>query len=742
MGIRVRCGARTASVFETDQPEQQQQQRKMIGVKRPLKLGTPKPPKSAKKKKLLKTTQPLPDPDDATVIANPHAEFMVQKPSDLMEEMALPLTQVVEESVNCTPLDVEPCEKLPPKMRYRYRTLLGQSNPQKDGDKPSLAYLEDKYGHMVEKQFWYNRVVKLANAYRDNKGGDVSDLSHSALEEAVGQLVPLTTQEQERLHAEATPMPHCEFGPPFDGLYEEDSQMPVIDVLEEGEIPSAQEMVQHLLTDQKVMEFPNQLPHLMGFRYKMLLEKCHPKELIEPPSLTWLEERYGHLVEKEFWYDRTVQLARTYLETCEDDVFDKTLGDLEQAVGHLVPYTEVEKEYLQLMENYKKSRLKIDGRPSLEYLRKHHSKPPTVREHARVYVDQAEQIPASPEYLPSVSEECPDTAPHRMGVRYNLLLDKCRPSELIPGQPPSLTWLEERYGELVPYTAAETEYQRLLENYKKNIWQYQGKPLAPPSSPEYLPSFSEEEDAEAEATEEGRRYVPEAYCPIHEESKMTCLNADEVYGALLFKCTKPGCSVFYTSATSEDVRYQLREAIHPTVHQGLLHTDLKCHCEYTPRMKLSQSQKNLGRVFLTCFKKTNPCPYFQWVHWKVRPPQGPMDAFVQPRAELDPFVQKPYTRPVAKPPQGPNQLVATGVERFKKDRVKMYPPLPSEWGTPNPWRQPDTVESVWGKKPTGFVPSSGPGVGHEFRNGLYIGDQSFERDFFGPRSSNVGSVLF
>ena len=424
--------------------------------------------------------------------------------------------------------------------------------------------------------------------------------------------------------------------------------------------------VQHLLTEQKVLEFPDKLPHLMGFRYKLLLEKCNPKELIEgqPPSLTWLEERYGHLVEKEFLYDRTVQLASTYLETCEGDVFDKTQLDLEQAVGHLVHFTELEKEYLQLMENYKKSRLQIDGRPTLKYLRKHHSKPPTARDHARV--EQAEQIPTSPEYLPSFSEE--------------------------------------------------------------------------------------EEDAEAEAMEEGRRYVPKAYCPIHEERKMTCLNADEVYGALLFKCTKPGCSVFYTSATFEDVRYQLREAIHPTVHQGLFHADLKCHCDYTPRMKLSQSQKNPGRVFLTCFKKHNPCPYFQWVHWKVRPPQGPMDAFVQkqPRAELDPYVQKPprgrlyYTRPVSKPPQGPNQqLVATGLDQFKKDDVKMYPPLPSGWGSPSPWeRKPDTVESVWDKKPTGFVPSSGPfnSVGHEFRNGLYVGDNSFERAFFGPSSNLFSGV--
>ena len=342
IGIRVRCGALIASVFETDQPEQQQKQRKMIGVKRPFKLGAPKPPKSAKKKKLLKTTKPLPDPDDAAVIANPHADSMVQKLSDLMEEMPPPFTEV--------------------------------ANPQAE--------------------------------YREQKANE-------------------TTQK-----------PDCEFGPPFDGLYEQG--LPVTDVLEEGEISSAQEMVKNLKYVQgKVLEFPDKLPHLMGFRYKLLLEKCNPKELIEgqPPSLTWLEERYGHLVEKEFWYDRTVQLASTYLEICEGDVFDKTQFDLEQAVGHLVPFTETEQEYLHLMENYKKSRLQIDGRPTLEYLRKHHSKPPTVRDRARV--EQAEQIPTSPEYLPSFSEE-------------------------------------------------------------------------------------EEEEAEAEAMEVGRRYVPKAYCPIHEESKMTC----------------------------------------------------------------------------------------------------------------------------------------------------------------------------------------------------------------------------
>ena len=356
----------------------------MIGVKRPFKLGAPKPPKSAKKKKALKETQPRPDPDDATVVENPYTESMPQKPSDLMQE-----------------------------------------NP------------------------------------------------------------------------------------------------PVTEVLEEGYAPNADEMVQHLPSETKGLECPETLPHLMRFRYYRLLEKCPANEIKKdhPPSLSWLEERYGHLVEKPFWYDRTVKLTSLFHERCEGDVFDLSQFELEKAVGRWLPFTEEEQEYLQLLDNYKKSPIQIDGIPTLEYLRQHHAKPP-----------QAE------------------------------------------GSTP----------------------------------------------PEYHP-----EEAESP------RYVPYDHCPIHEDSEMTCLNADEVYGPLFFKCTQEGCSVFYTSDTSEDVRHQLQTEIHPTVHEGLFHADLKCHCDFTPRMKLSRSEKNPGRVFLSCCKKTKPCGYFQWVHWKVRPPQRPMDAYVQ-----------------------------------------------------------------------------------------------------------------
>ena len=156
----------------------------MIGVKRPLKLGTPKPAKSAEKKKALQQP-PKPDNDDATVIANPYADYMQQKPSESMnvhpeEIMAPPFTEVVDEGyvpnveemvksirAESKPCALEQCHQLPHKMRYRYRQLLKKANPNEliEGQPPSLTWLEERYGHLVEKEFWYDRVVKLASTY-------------------------------------------------------------------------------------------------------------------------------------------------------------------------------------------------------------------------------------------------------------------------------------------------------------------------------------------------------------------------------------------------------------------------------------------------------------------------------------------------------------------------------------------------------------------------------------------------
>ena len=539
----------------------------MIGVKRPLKMGTPKPPKSVKKKRVLKTVQPIPDPDDATVIANPYTEYMVQKPSELMYQNP-PVTEVLEE---------------------------------------------------------------------------------------------------------------------------------------EGDIPSVEDMVRNVGAEQEVMEWPDKLPYLMGERYQALLKKVKPSELIpgKPPSFTWLEERYGHLVEKEFWYDRLVKLASTFKETCEGDVFDMTDAELEAVVGHLVPYTEVEQEYLQLLDNYSKSPVQIDGHPTLEYLRKYHSKPLTAKDRTRILL--AEKIPPTP--------------------------------------------VERTHANIT---------RAALDDVMTEA----------PSSPDYLPSFSEEEgedeDMVKETMEVENRYVDTYYCPIHEEQVMQCLNPDEVCGALFFKCGLPDCAVFFTSDNYQDVCHQLRQAIHPSVHQGLYHADLKCHCDYTPRMKLSRSEKNYGRVYLTCFKKNAPCSYFQWEHWKVREPQGPMDAYVQKQQSRGTWHRPAYQKYQRQPHS--QQLVRTGLERFKKDEVKMYP-TQRRWGQThgvvystqqqqhrranNPWgiKKSFPKDYPWGtdNKTQGFTPTPHY-QSTDFRNGLYIGKKKpspfSPSPFFTGNHNTSGCVPF
>ena len=421
--------------------------------------------------------------------------------------------------------------------------------------------------------------------------------------------------------------------------------LPSYEVMEEGDVPVKQ-------TLDAACEFPETAPHDMAFRYKLLLEKANPKELIpnHPPFMSWLEDRYGHLVEKGFWYDRTVRLAHTYLtlptfsglpENDSLSVKDIARYDLEQSVGHLVPYTADEQEYLRLLENYKKSRVQIDGIPTLEYLRKYHSKPPTAADHARA--EKAEQIPPSPEYLPNLADD--------------------------------------------------------------------------------------EEDLVKEAMRIANRYVPSYVCPIHEDSVMKCLNPNEVYDALLFKCSTPDCAVFFTSDTHQEVRHQLTQSIHPTVYEGLLNTDLKCYCGYTPSMKLSQSEKNFSRVYLTCFKKQMPCSFFQWIHWKVRDPPQPSTShwsgFPSEAQRQDYAVQRarhamsnPYQTPKASQP-----LVATGLDRFKKYQVSVGGYLQKA----KPWGQ----HAKPGGPKKGFQPSPFY-TGNEFRNGLYVGNR--ERSEYGHTS--------
>ena len=173
---------------------------------------------------------------------------------------------------------------------------------------------------------------------------------------------PVTDSEDALVNTESivpTPVPDCEFGPPFDGLYDQ----------------------------AMALELPDTMPLLMRCRYRLLLDKARPEERMEgtPPHLSWLETKYGHLVEKPVWYTRLVKLANTYMDVVPRDervIKDKTLGELENAVGHLVPYTKGEKEFLQLLVKLKKRQVQLAGEPDLTVLR--HPKPPSA-------VDQTSQ---------------------------------------------------------------------------------------------------------------------------------------------------------------------------------------------------------------------------------------------------------------------------------------------------------------------------------------------------------------
>ena len=52
-----------------------------------------------------------------------------------------------------------------------------------------------------------------------------------------------------------------------------------------------------------------------------------------------------------------------------------------------------------------------------------------------------------------------------------------------------------------------------------------------------------------------------------------------------------------------------------------------CHCGLVPTLKLSQTSKNLKKVFLCCPKtRETVCRYFQWIHQPPKPNYVPKTA--------------------------------------------------------------------------------------------------------------------
>ena len=116
-------------------------------------------------------------------------------------------------------------------------------------------------------------------------------------------------------------------------------------------------------------------------------------------------------------------------------------------------------------------------------------------------------------------------------------------------------------------------------------------------------------------------------CPFHPLDPLKVLNPEAEFGPLYCKCPEEGCPVWCTTETAHIVLPELIEHTHPEVRAKI--TEIRCKCSEVPRMKLSRTDKNKNRVFLTCGQnpfQIEPCDYFQWMHaplWKPKRPIQP-----------------------------------------------------------------------------------------------------------------------
>ena len=114
-------------------------------------------------------------------------------------------------------------------------------------------------------------------------------------------------------------------------------------------------------------------------------------------------------------------------------------------------------------------------------------------------------------------------------------------------------------------------------------------------------------------------------CPFHPLVPLKILNPDTVDEPYYYSCND--CPVWCTSNTVATVLPELENHTHPEVRAKL--TELTCRCDLKPRMKLSQSEKNPDKVYLTCGqnpREKERCGYFQWMHgplWRPKRPHQP-----------------------------------------------------------------------------------------------------------------------
>ena len=176
-------------------------------------------------------------------------------------------------------------------------------------------------------------------------------------------------------------------------------------------------------------------------------------------------------------------------------------------------------------------------------------------------------------------------------------------------------------------------------------------------------------------------------CPFHPLDILKVLNPDAEVGPLYCKCPVDECPVWCTTETAHVVLPELTQHTHPEVRDKI--TQIRCKCDQVPRMKLSRSDKNFHRVFLTCGQNPNqvqPCGYFQWMHaplWKPkRPAQPTLERWQTVQTPVGEYIQH-VQKKVKWPASSPTPQSSRGF------RLGLYTSSLCLWGE----------QSLWGETP-------------------------------------------
>ena len=98
------------------------------------------------------------------------------------------------------------------------------------------------------------------------------------------------------------------------------------------------------------------------------------------------------------------------------------------------------------------------------------------------------------------------------------------------------------------------------------------------------------------------------HCPFHLQETLTKVKENYYY------CPSVGCPVFARDNNKQVVLLVLEQNTNSEIKNqwGMIY----CDCGMKPGMRLSNTEQNFHRVFLTCGNadKNNKCKFFQWTH--------------------------------------------------------------------------------------------------------------------------------